>query len=62
MAADLVIFDEKTVADRATFEKPKQYPAGIDCVIVNGQVVIEKGNHSGAKSGKVLRSHAAKSL
>ncbi|MGH9836341.1 MAG: N-acyl-D-amino-acid deacylase family protein [Blastocatellia bacterium] len=55
MAADIVIFDEKTVADRATFEQPKQYAVGIDCVIVNGQVVIEKGSHNGAKSGKMLR-------
>ncbi len=55
MAADIVIFDEKTVADRATFEQPKQYPAGIEYVIVNGQVVIEKGNHNGAKPGRVLR-------
>jgi N-acyl-D-amino-acid deacylase len=62
MAADVVIFDEKTVADRATFEHPKQYAAGIDYVIVNGQVVIEKGSHSGAKSGKVLRAHGAKGL
>jgi N-acyl-D-amino-acid deacylase len=62
MAADVVIFDEKTVADRATFEQPKQYAAGIDYVIVNGQVVIEKGSHSGAKSGKVLRARGAKSL
>ncbi|HEY8462245.1 MAG TPA: D-aminoacylase [Blastocatellia bacterium] len=62
MAADLVIFDEKTVADRATFEKPKQYAAGIDYVIVNGQIVIEKGSHSGAKSGTVLRARGTKSL
>ncbi|HEX5084206.1 MAG TPA: amidohydrolase family protein, partial [Blastocatellia bacterium] len=62
MAADVVIFDDKTVADRATFEKPKQYAAGIDYVIVNGQVVIEKGTHSGAKSGRVLRAHGAKGL
>jgi len=55
MAADVVIFDEKTVADRATFERPKQYAAGIDYVIVNGQIVIEKGSYSGAKPGKILR-------
>src|SRR5262245_21299674 len=54
-AADVVIFDEKTVADRATFEQPKQFAAGIDYVIVNGQVVIEKGSHNGAKPGKILR-------
>jgi N-acyl-D-amino-acid deacylase len=56
MAADLVLFDEKTVIDRATFQDPKQYPSGIDFVIVNGQVVIERGAHNGAKPGKILRN------
>ncbi len=60
MAADIVVFDEKTVADRATFERPKQYAAGFDYVIVNGRVVIEKGSHNGAKSGKILRALGAK--
>jgi N-acyl-D-amino-acid deacylase len=59
MAADIVIFDPNTVADRATFEQPKQYATGIDYVIVNGQVVIEKGSHSGAKPGRVLRARGA---
>ncbi|MCI0391256.1 MAG: D-aminoacylase [Acidobacteria bacterium] len=59
MAADIVIFNEKTVADRATFEQPKQYATGIDYVIVNGQVVIEKGSHSGAKPGRILRARGA---
>jgi N-acyl-D-amino-acid deacylase len=58
MAADIVVFDEKTVADRATFEQPKQYAVGIDYVIVNGQAVIEKGSHNGAKSGRILRNRA----
>ncbi|MEP7337180.1 MAG: D-aminoacylase [Acidobacteriota bacterium] len=60
MAADIVIFDEKTVGDRATFAQPKQYAAGFSYVIVNGQIVIEKGNHNGAKPGKILRGRAAK--
>jgi N-acyl-D-amino-acid deacylase len=62
MAADIVIFDEKAVADRATFEKSKQYATGFDYVIVNGQVVIEKGSHNGAKPGRILRAHGSKSL
>ncbi len=55
MAADIVIFDEKTITDRATFQQPKQYPVGIDYVLVNGQVVIEKGKHTGARPGQILR-------
>lgn len=53
--ADLVIFDPATVADKATFEQPFQYPVGIDTVIVNGQVVLDDGTHTNAKPGKVLR-------
>jgi N-acyl-D-amino-acid deacylase len=53
--ADLVIFDPATVADKATFEDPFQYPVGIDTVMVNGQVVLDEGKHSGARPGKVLR-------
>jgi N-acyl-D-amino-acid deacylase len=59
MAADVVIFDESKVADRATFEQPKQYPTGIHFVIVNGQVVIENDKHVGAKSGQILRGRGA---
>lgn len=55
MAADLVIFNEQTIADRATFEQPKQYPIGIEYVLVNGQIAIEKGSHTGARAGRSLR-------
>jgi N-acyl-D-amino-acid deacylase len=54
-AADLVIFDPASVVDRATFENPFQYPEGIATVIVNGQVVLDEGRHTGARPGKVLR-------
>ena len=53
--ADLVIFDPATVADKATFEQPFQYPVGIDTVIVNGEVVLDEGQHTNARPGKVLR-------
>ncbi len=55
MWADLVIFDPATVADTATFEKPFSYPVGIDTVLVNGQVVLDEGTHTGARPGQVLR-------
>ncbi len=55
MAADLVLFDPETVADRATFDEPKQFPVGIDAVIVNGVFVIDEGRHSGATPGRALR-------
>ena len=53
--ADIVIFDAERVIDKATFEDPHQYPEGIECVIVNGQVVISNGEHSGFLPGKILR-------
>jgi N-acyl-D-aspartate/D-glutamate deacylase len=55
MWADLVIFDPDTVADKATFEDPFQYPVGIDTVLVNGTVVLDEGKHTNARPGKVLK-------
>ena len=57
MKADIVIFDPGTVAAKATFDDPKQYPEGIDYVIVNGMVVIDDGVHTGALPGRALRSN-----
>jgi len=54
LAADLVVFNPETVADKATFEEPKQYPIGIDYVLVNGTVVVDKGKHTGALKGQAL--------
>lgn len=59
MAADVVIFDEKAVQDHATFEQPKQYASGFNYVLVNGQIVLEKGQHTGAKAGQILRGAGA---
>jgi len=52
--ADIVVFDPDTVTDLATYTEPSQYSKGIDTVIVNGTVVIDRGKHSGALPGKVL--------
>jgi dihydroorotase/N-acyl-D-amino-acid deacylase len=54
MAADITIFDPGRVSDEATFQKPLQYPIGILYVVVNGAVVIDQGQHTGAKPGHVL--------
>lgn len=53
--ADLVVFDPERVADRATWEHPTKEPVGIDAVIVNGEVVVEKGRPTGRLPGRVLR-------
>jgi N-acyl-D-amino-acid deacylase len=54
LAADIVIFDPKTVIDKSTYTKPHQFPEGINYVIVNGQIVVKEGQHTGAKPGKAL--------
>jgi N-acyl-D-amino-acid deacylase len=53
--ADVTVFDQRTVADKATYENPHQYAVGISYVIINGQVVLDRGNHTGALPGHVLR-------
>jgi len=58
MAADIVLFDENTVADAATFQRPHQYSIGIPYVIVNGKLVIDNGKHTGIKSGQSLRKRS----
>jgi N-acyl-D-aspartate/D-glutamate deacylase len=53
--ADLVIFDPETIADRATYENPHQYSAGIEYVVVNGKIVLDQGRFTGARPGRVIR-------
>jgi N-acyl-D-amino-acid deacylase len=57
--ADVTVFDPATIIDRATYQEPHQYPAGISTVIVNGVVVVDAGQHTGALPGKVLRRGVA---
>jgi N-acyl-D-amino-acid deacylase len=55
MKADIVIFDEQEIIDQATYDKSTQHPKGIEYVIVNGQVVIEKEKSFALPVGKVIR-------
>jgi N-acyl-D-amino-acid deacylase len=52
--ADVVVFDFEDIRDRATYEEPTLFPEGIEWVLVNGEVVIEEGRHTGARPGQVL--------
>lgn len=52
--ADAVIFDLETLDDRASWTEPTASPVGIDYVLVNGEVVIERGRHTGARPGHVI--------
>jgi len=53
--ADIVIFDDKKIIDKAEFAAPHQYPEGIEFVIVNGTVVIKNGEHTNAHPGKIVK-------
>jgi len=55
--ADLTIFDENRVIDHSTYDEPFQYSEGVEYVIVNGQVVLDRGRHTGARPGRALRHH-----
>jgi N-acyl-D-amino-acid deacylase len=53
--ADVTVFSEQQVIDRSTYEEPFRYSEGIRYVIVNGQVVLDSGEHTGARPGRALR-------
>ena len=55
MAADVVVFDPSTIIDRATFEAPMLPSEGVQTVILNGQVVLDRGAVTGTKAGRALR-------
>lgn len=59
MAADLVVFDEKEVADLSTYEKPHAYSKGFQYVLVNGKMVMEEGKHLGVRSGQTLKHQSS---
>jgi N-acyl-D-amino-acid deacylase len=56
--ADITIFNPNTIIDKATFTEPHQTAEGIEYVLVNGKVIINKGKHTGVQSGHVLRHQA----
>jgi len=55
LAADVVVFNPDTIADKATYEHPRHFPAGIEYVVVNGKLVVEASQHTGKTPGQALR-------
>ena len=55
MKADIVVFDPNSVKSPATRHEPKQFPVGIEYVLVNGSIVVDQGQHTGALAGRALR-------
>ena len=60
MKADIAIFDAATIRDTATFDRPHQYAEGVSWVIVNGQIAVENGAMTVARSGRILLGPAAR--
>lgn len=58
-AADVAVFDPATVGETNSFERPKSYAKGVPYVLVNGVLVIDRGEHTGARPGKALRGRGA---
>jgi N-acyl-D-aspartate/D-glutamate deacylase len=56
--ADITIFDPETIIDKSTFTDPHQYPEGIEYVIINGEIAIDKGKYLAVPAGKVIRKTA----
>lgn len=54
-AADVVVFDAARVRSLATYAEPRRYPEGIEYVLVNGELVVDRGEHTGALPGRALR-------
>jgi N-acyl-D-aspartate/D-glutamate deacylase len=52
-------YDPARIADRSTYEEPHQYATGVSTVVVNGEVVVDGGDHTSALPGRVLRRQAA---
>jgi N-acyl-D-amino-acid deacylase len=53
--ADVVVFDPIRVDDRATYDRPHRYATGVETVVVNGTLVLDRGEHTGARPGRALR-------
>ncbi|HEX8115745.1 MAG TPA: amidohydrolase family protein, partial [Pyrinomonadaceae bacterium] len=53
--ADITVFDPARVRDLATFERPNQYPEGIDYVVVNGRLEVDGGTRTNVNAGRPLR-------
>ena len=53
--ADLVIFNPDTISDTTTYKSPKNYPKGIEYVIINGNITVKDGEHTRVKGGRILK-------
>ena len=60
LAADVTVFDAAAIIDHATYENPHQYSTGVEYVVVNGQLVLDRGRHTHARPGGILYGQGRK--
>ena len=53
--ADLIVFDEKALAEKATYEQPEALATGMRDVLVNGKLAIDNGQYTGTLAGRAIR-------
>jgi N-acyl-D-amino-acid deacylase len=53
--ADITVFHPKNIKAPATRQEPKQFPIGIEYVLINGQIVVDQGQHTGILAGRAIR-------
>jgi N-acyl-D-amino-acid deacylase len=53
--ADITVFDSQKIIDRSTYTQPFAYSEGVEYVVVNGQLVLDQGKHTGMRPGRALR-------
>jgi N-acyl-D-aspartate/D-glutamate deacylase len=53
--ADVAVLDPKTISDKATAEDPFQYSEGVSWLVINGEIVLQKGSYNGRRVGRVIR-------
>ncbi len=54
---NIAIFNHETIIDKATYVEPHQYPEGVEYVIVNGKITLERNTHTEELAGETLRKH-----
>ena len=58
MAADILVIDRENLRSNENFVDPRQKPDGIDYVIVDGRIAVERGEHSHIRAGRIIDRNA----
>ena len=58
--ADVIVFDEKTISEKSTYEQPEILAVGMKYVVVNGKVAVDDGKFNGTLAGRPLKKSASR--